>query len=91
LRNTYFRTSKRARREAVEDVDGKKTASLSVAPAQQGHVDMQDLREGRVSFPPINEKPRAVGAAGMSYEEAAGGFQCATGTVKRRSIAPISS
>jgi RNA polymerase sigma-70 factor, ECF subfamily len=35
LRNNYFSELRKRRRE-VEDVDGKMTGSLSVAPAQQG-------------------------------------------------------
>src|ERR1700694_1876450 len=44
LRNTYFSDLRKKRRE-VEDIDGKMTASLSVAPDQQSHVDMQDFRK----------------------------------------------
>jgi len=84
LRNTYFSELRKKRRE-VEDVDGKKTASLSVAPAQQGHLDMQDFRKALALLPPDQrESIVLVGAAGMSYEEAADIAQCAVGTVKSR-------
>ena len=82
LRNTYFSELRKRRRE-VEDVDGKKTASLSVVPAQQGHLDMQDLREA-LKLLPADQRDALVlvRAAGMSYEEAAEVAQCAVGTIK---------
>ena len=84
LRNAYFSELRKRRRE-VEDVDGKKTASLSVAPAQQDHVDMQDFREAlKLLSADQREALVLVGAAGMSYEEAAEVAQCAVGTIKSR-------
>jgi RNA polymerase sigma-70 factor (ECF subfamily) len=84
LRNTYFSELRKRRRE-VEDVDGKKTASLSVAPAQQDHVDIQDFRKALTLLPADQREALVlVGAVGMSYEEAAQVAQCAVGTVKSR-------
>jgi RNA polymerase sigma-70 factor, ECF subfamily len=84
LRNTYFSEMRKKRRE-VEDVDGKKTASLSVAPAQHAHLDMQDFRNGLALLPADQREVLIlVGAVGMSYEEAAEVAQCAVGTVKSR-------
>ena len=84
LRNTYFSELRRRRRE-VEDVDGKKAASLSVVPAQQGHLDMQDLREALMLLPSGQREALVlVRAAGMSYGEAAEVAQCAVGTIKSR-------
>jgi RNA polymerase sigma-70 factor (ECF subfamily) len=84
LRNTYFSELRKRRRE-VEDVDGEKTASLSVVPAQQGHLDMQDLREAlKLLSAEQREALVLVRAAGMSYEEAAEVAQCAVGTIKSR-------
>jgi len=84
LRNAYFSELRKRRRE-VEDVDGKKTASLSVAPAQQDHVDMQDFHEALKLLPADQREALVlVGAAGMSYEEAAEVAQCAIGTIKSR-------
>jgi RNA polymerase sigma-70 factor (ECF subfamily) len=84
LRNTFFSELRKRRRE-VEDVDGKKTASLSVVPAQQGHLDMQDLCEALKLLPAEQREALVlVGAAGMSYEEAAEVAQCAVGTIKSR-------
>ena len=84
LRNSYFSEMRKRRRE-VEDSDGKKAASLSVAPAQQGHVDMQDLHRALDMLPPDQREALIlVGAAGMSYEETAEIVRCAVGTVKSR-------
>jgi RNA polymerase sigma-70 factor, ECF subfamily len=84
LRNSYFSEIRRRRRE-VEDSDGKKAESLSVAPAQQGHLDMQDLRKALDMLPPDQREALVlVGAAGVSYEEAAEIAHCAVGTVKSR-------
>lgn len=84
LRNSYFSVLRKRRLE-VEDTDGKKAASLSVAPAQQGHLDMQDLRKALNLLPPDQREALVlVGAAGMSYEEAAEVAHCAVGTVKSR-------
>jgi RNA polymerase sigma-70 factor (ECF subfamily) len=84
LRNTFFSELRKRRRE-VEDSDGKKAESLSVAPAQQGHLDMQDLRKALDLLPPNQREALVlIGAAGMSYEEAAEIAHCAVGTVKSR-------
>jgi RNA polymerase sigma-70 factor (ECF subfamily) len=84
LRNCFFSEMRKRRRE-VEDAGGKKAESLSVAPAQQGHVDMQDLRKALDLLPPHQrEAVVLVGAAGMSYEEAAEIAKCAVGTMKSR-------
>lgn len=84
LRNHYFSELRKRRRE-VEDVDGKMTASLSVAPAQQGHLDMQDFRKALSTLPADQREALVlVGAVGMSYEEAAAIAQCAVGTIKSR-------
>ena len=84
LRNSYFSELRKRRRE-VEDVDGKMTASLSVAPAQQGHLDMQDFRKALATLPADQREALVlVGAVGMSYEEAAAVAQCAVGTIKSR-------
>ena len=84
LRNSYFSELRKRRRE-VEDADGKMTASLSVAPDQQGHLDMQDFRKALATLPPEQREALVlVGAVGMSYEEAAEIAHCAVGTIKSR-------
>jgi RNA polymerase sigma-70 factor, ECF subfamily len=84
LRNSFFSETRKRRRE-VEDSDGKTAEGLSVAPAQQGHVDLEDLRKALGLLPPDQREALVlVGAAGMSYEEAAEIAHCAVGTVKSR-------
>jgi RNA polymerase sigma-70 factor (ECF subfamily) len=84
LRNSFFSEMRKRRRE-VEDSDGKAAEGLSVAPAQQGHVDMEDLRKALGLLPPDQREALVlVGAAGMSYEEAAEIAHCAVGTIKSR-------
>jgi len=84
LRNSFLSEMRKRRRE-VQDAGGKKAESLSVAPAQQGHVDMQDLRKVLDLLPPHQREAIVlVGAAGMSYEEAAEIAKCAIGTMKSR-------
>ena len=84
LRNGYFSELRKRRRE-IEDVDGKMTASLSVRPAQHGHLDMQYFRKALSTLPADQREALVlVGAVGMSYEEAAGVAQCAVGTIKSR-------
>ena len=81
---SFFSELRKARRE-VEDADGKKAASLSVSPAQQGYVDLQDVRRALEFLPPDQREALVlVGAAGMSYEEAAEIAHCAVGTIKSR-------
>jgi RNA polymerase sigma-70 factor (ECF subfamily) len=84
LRNTYFSECRRRRRE-VEDGDGSKAANLAVHPGQQGSLDMQDFRRAlNLLSPDQREALILVGAAGFSYEEAAGISNCAVGTIKSR-------
>ena len=84
LRNTYLSEIRKLRRE-VQDSEGKKAEGLSVAPAQQGRVDMEDMRKALGLLPPDQREALVlVGAAGMSYEEAAEIAHCAVGTIKSR-------
>jgi RNA polymerase sigma-70 factor, ECF subfamily len=84
LRNAYISALRKKRRE-VEDADGKQAATLSVAPAQQSHIDMQDVRAALDLIPPDQREALVlVGAAGLSYEEAAEIVGCAVGTIKSR-------
>ena len=84
LRNSYFSELRKRRRE-VEDVDGKMTASLfGCARPNTDHVDMQDFQKA-LNLLPADQREALVlvGAAGMSYEEAAAIAQCAVGTIKK--------
>jgi RNA polymerase sigma-70 factor (ECF subfamily) len=84
LRNTYFSECRRRRRE-VEDRDGSKALDLAVHPEQPGHLDMEDFRDALAQLPADQREALIlVGAAGFSYEEAAGISGCAVGTIKSR-------
>ena len=83
LRNTFLSEMRKKRREVV-DADGKMAERLSVVPEQQGHVDLSDFRKALDLLPPAQrEAVVLVGAAGMSYEEAAEIARCAVGTIKK--------
>jgi RNA polymerase sigma-70 factor, ECF subfamily len=84
LRNTFITEMRRRRRE-VEDANGTKAEGLSVAPAQQGHIDMQDVWKALDLLPHHQREALVlVGAAGMSYDETAEITKGAVGTVKSR-------
>jgi len=84
LRNTYYSLYRKRGRE-VQDVDGQYAGRVSVAPAQEGAVDLADFRSALALLP---EEQREVlilvGASGLSYEEAAEICHVPVGTVKSR-------
>lgn len=84
LRNTFYSSRRKLNRE-VADVDGHFTASLSVKPDHDGHLNLSDFKKAFELLP--DEQREAlilVGASGFSYEEAAEMTQVAVGTVKSR-------
>jgi RNA polymerase sigma-70 factor (ECF subfamily) len=84
LHNAYFSDLRRKRRE-VADTDGKKAAMLSVAPAQDGHLNLLDLEKAIALLPPDQrEALMLVAGAGLSYDEVAKIARCPIGTVKSR-------
>ena len=84
LRNTYYTAVGRRRRE-VADEDGKHAATLSSAPTQDWSVAVRSMRAGLQRLPyEHREALILVGAAGMTYEEAAEICGCAIGTIKSR-------
>jgi RNA polymerase sigma-70 factor (ECF subfamily) len=84
LRNTYYTTVRRRRRE-VEDASGNAASQLSVGPQQEWSAAMHALR-GALDRLPDDQREALilVGAAGMTYEEAAEVCGCALGTIKSR-------
>lgn len=84
LRNHYYSELRKRRRE-VEDATGEMAGRLSTAPEQYAALDMRDLR---VALGKLAAEQREalvlVGAAGLSYEEAAAICDCAVGTIKSR-------
>lgn len=84
LRNTYYTIVVRRRRE-VADEDGKHAATLSSAPTQDWSVAMRSLETALRKLPDEHREALIlVGAAGLSYEEAAEICGCALGTIKSR-------
>ena len=84
LRNTYYTAIVKKRRE-VSDEDGKHAAHLSSAPTQDWNVALRSLQAAMQRLPPDHREALVlVGAAGLSYEEAAEICGCALGTIKSR-------
>lgn len=84
LRNTYYTQIARRRRE-VRDEDGDYAKQLKTPPSQDWSVAMQDLQAALAQLPDEHREALIlVGAAGLSYEEAAEICDCAIGTIKSR-------
>ncbi|MGR3512024.1 MAG: RNA polymerase sigma factor [Paracoccaceae bacterium] len=84
LRNNYYSDRRKARRE-VADPEGMFVGHLSVKPAHDGHLQLEEFRKAFALLP--DEQREAlilVGAGGFSYEEAAEMCGCAIGTIKSR-------
>lgn len=84
LRNNYYSGVRRRRRE-VDDATGSLTASLTCRPSQESAVALRDLQDALMQLPEEQREALIlVGAAGLSYEEAAQISGCALGTIKSR-------
>lgn len=84
LRNTYYTSLIRRRRE-VRDEQGEYAGALKSAPTQDWSVAMHALQAALAQLPiEHREALILVGAAGLSYEEAAEICGCALGTIKSR-------
>ena len=84
LRNTYYTAVTRKRRE-VSDGDGKHAATLTAPPTQDWSVAMRSLEGALRQLPDEHREALIlVGAAGLTYEEAAEICGCALGTIKSR-------
>src|SRR5215469_9421372 len=84
LRNTYYTNVLRRRRE-VRDETGEYAGSLKAAPTQDWSVAMHSLQAALQQLPDEHREALIlVGAAGLSYEEAAEICGCALGTIKSR-------
>lgn len=84
LRNTYFSSIRKYRRE-IDDVDGQAAARLTSKPDHDGRLQMAEFRR---EFNKLSVEQREalmlVGVLGMTYEEAAEACGAAIGTVKSR-------
>jgi RNA polymerase sigma-70 factor (ECF subfamily) len=84
LRNTYYTAAVRRRRE-ISDETGKYAATLTSAASQDWSVALTALQAGLQQLPAEHREALIlVGAAGLTYEEAAEICGCALGTVKSR-------
>jgi RNA polymerase sigma-70 factor (ECF subfamily) len=84
LRNTYYTAVIRRRRE-VADEDGRLAATLSTPATQDWSLAVGSLRAALQKLPPEHREALIlVGAAGLTYEEAAQICGCAIGTIKSR-------
>ena len=84
LRNTYYTAVVRRRRE-VADEDGRMAATLCAPATQEWSVAVVSLRAALLKLPHEHREALIlVGAAGLTYEEAAEICGCALGTIKSR-------
>jgi RNA polymerase sigma-70 factor (ECF subfamily) len=84
LRNTYYTAVVRRRRE-VRDEDDQHARSLTAAPTQEWGLAIRALQVALNQLPAEHREALIlVGAAGLSYEEAADICGCALGTIKSR-------
>ncbi|MDB5461387.1 MAG: polymerase sigma-70 factor, subfamily [Caulobacteraceae bacterium] len=84
LRNTYYTAVVRRRRE-VRDETGKYAATLSTGPTQDWSMAMHSMQVALAQLPDEHREALIlVGAAGLTYEEAAAVCGCALGTIKSR-------
>ncbi|HZZ35592.1 MAG TPA: sigma-70 family RNA polymerase sigma factor [Caulobacteraceae bacterium] len=84
LRNTYYTAIVRRRRE-VRDEDDQYARSMTSAPTQEWGLAMRALQAALNQLPTEHREALIlVGAAGLSYEEAADICGCALGTIKSR-------
>ena len=84
LRNVFYSEYRKRRRE-VEDAEGTMAARLVSVPAQNGHMELQDLQAALQKLPAEQREALIlVGGSGFAYEEAAQICGCALGTLKSR-------
>lgn len=84
LRNTYYTNVLRRRRE-VRDEQGEYASMLRSPPTQDWSLAMSALQAALQQLPVEHREALIlVGAAGLSYEEAAEICGCALGTIKSR-------
>jgi RNA polymerase sigma factor (sigma-70 family) len=84
LRNTYYTAVVRRRRE-VRDETGRYAAGLSSAATQEWGVAIRALQAALAQLPDEHREALIlIGAAGLTYEEAAEICGCALGTIKSR-------
>ena len=84
LRNSWYSSVAKPSRE-VADEDGHHAARLTAEGSQEWTVELSALKHALDDLPPEHREAIVmVGAAGLSYEEAAEIAGCALGTIKSR-------
>ncbi len=83
LRN-QFHTRYRQKKREVEDPDGLLAARLAISPAQDGHLDLADMRSALLQLSIEQREAVLLVAGGVSYEEAAQICGTQVGTIKSR-------
>ncbi len=84
LRNTYY-TEIRKRRRETDGISTLSQQDSNMGPGQEWAVTLRSLKEALELLPADQREALVlVGAAGLSYEEAADVCQCALGTIKSR-------
>ena len=84
LRNTYYSQILRRRRE-VRDEEGQHAGALRTPATQEWSLAVHALQDALRQLPPEHREALVlVGAAGLSYEEAAEICDCPLGTIKSR-------
>ncbi|WP_454918283.1 sigma-70 family RNA polymerase sigma factor [Xanthobacter sediminis] len=84
LRNTYY-TDMRKRRRENEGLSVLAQQDSNAGPSQEWSMTLQSLQEALTHLPADQREALVlVGAAGLSYEEAAEVCGCALGTIKSR-------
>jgi RNA polymerase sigma-70 factor (ECF subfamily) len=84
LRNSWYTDAAKRRRE-VADEEGRYAAGLTAEPSQEWTAELTSLQAALNALPPEHREAIVmVGAAGLSYQEAAEISGCAVGTIKSR-------
>lgn len=84
LRNTFYSAWRKRGRE-VGDPDGIAAGKMSVKPAHDGQLQMNEFLAAFAQLPVEQREALAlVGASGYSYDEAAGMCAVKVGTIKSR-------
>jgi RNA polymerase sigma-70 factor, ECF subfamily len=83
LRN-HFCSERRKRRKRLESIEAY-VGLLATKPTQIAHTEYRDVCRALAKLPPVQREALIlVGAAGLSYEEAAQACGCPAGTIKSR-------
>lgn len=84
LRNTYY-TEIRKRRRENEGMGALAQQDTNIGPSQEWSATLTSLKDALAQLPDDQREALVlVGAAGLSYEEAAEVCGCALGTIKSR-------